>query len=223
MDKQTLAKYLDLANHHQEATLEDIKTLCANVLEYGFNSAFVNPVHVVAARSLMGEKGKVGTVVSFPLGQETLEIKLVTCQKAIEDGADELDISLNVANFKAGAWKEAEAEMTAIVGQVKAQKEATIVKFIIETGCLIDEEIKKASQLVLDSGADFIKTSSGMGPRGASLRDVELIREVVGDKIRIKVAGGVDTLAEALAFIEKGAVRIGTSHAVKIVEENSAQ
>ncbi|MDP3954866.1 MAG: 2-deoxyribose-5-phosphate aldolase, partial [bacterium] len=112
--------------------------------------------------------------------------------------------------------------MRAIVGAVRLEKEATIVKFIIETGCLTDEEIKKASRLVLASGADFIKTSSGMGPRGASLRDIELIKEAVNDKIKIKVAGGVDTLNEALAFIEKGVSRIGTSHAVKIIEEISA-
>lgn len=219
LDKIDLAKYLDLANHHQDTTEEKIKFLCADVLEYGFNSAFVNPCFVGDAKVFLHDEAKVGTVVSFPLGQETQEIKLAAAKKAIEEGADELDVSLNVGYLKAAQWEKSLAEMKAVVEQVRGQKEMTIVKFIIETGCLTDEEIKKASELVLLSGADFIKTSSGFGPRGASLRDVDLIREVVGEKIKIKAAGGIDTYEEALAFIEKGVARIGTSQAVKIIQE----
>lgn len=219
MDKATLAKYLDLANHHQEATLEKIKSLCAQVLEYGFNGAFVNPVFVADAKAFLLGRAKVGTVVSFPLGQETQEIKLAAVAKAIKDGADELDVSLNVGYLKSGLYKESSEEMQEIVQAAKTQKETVLVKLIIEAGCLTDEEIKKASELVLGSGADFIKTSSGFGPRGANLRDVDLIKGVVGEKIKIKVAGGIDTLDEAMAFIDKGVARIGTSGAVKIIQE----
>lgn len=218
LDKIDLAKYLDLANHHQDATEEKIKSLCADVLKYGFNGAFVNPCFVREAKAFLGDEARVGTVVSFPLGQETQELKIVAAKKAIEDGADELDVSLNVGYLKAACWEKSLAEMKAVVEQVRGQKEMTMVKFIIETGCLTDEEIKKASELVLESGADFIKTSSGFGPRGATLRDVDLIREVVGEKIKIKVAGGIDTYEEALVFIEKGVARIGTSQAVKIIQ-----
>lgn len=219
MDPKTLASYLDLANHHQDATLVQIEQLCKDVFTYGFNSVFVNPCYVSAARRFFGGKGKVGTVVSFPLGQETLEIKTATAQKALTDGADELDVSLNVGDFKSGQWEKSLEEMKTLVGQAKSQKKEAIVKLIIETGLLTDEEIKKASELVLASGADFIKTCSGFGPRGASLADVELIRAAVGEKIKIKVAGGIDTLEEVKAFLAKGANRIGTSAAVKIIQE----
>ncbi len=219
MDKNTLVKYLDLANHHQDATVDDIKSLCESVLEWGFNSAFLNPCYVLLAKSILETKAKVGTVVAFPLGQETLDIKLAIAKKAIQDGADELDVSLNIGNFKSGEWESALTEMKTLVGEIKVQKQDEIIKFIIETGCLTDEEIKKASQLVLLSGADFIKTCSGLGPRGASLQDVKLIKEAVGEKIKIKVAGGIDTYQEAISFIEAGVERIGTSQAVKIIKE----
>jgi deoxyribose-phosphate aldolase len=109
--------------------------------------------------------------------------------------------------------------MEAIVNTVKELKKLTLVKFIIETGLLTSEEIKKVSELVLKSGADFVKTCSGWGPRGASLEDVRLIREAIGDKIKIKVAGGIDTLKEAIDFINAGVDRIGTSKAVEILKE----
>ncbi|MDP3888642.1 MAG: deoxyribose-phosphate aldolase [bacterium] len=219
LSREELVKYLDLANHHQSATLEDIKSLCADVAEYGFNSAFVSPFYVADAKAFLSGQGKVGTVISFPLGQETLEIKLQASKKAITDGADELDISLNVGFLKGHIWEETIKEMEQMVTQIRGQKKEEIIKFILETGCLTEEEIQKASELVWRSGADFIKTSSGMGPRGASLRDVEIIKGVVGDQMKIKVAGGVDTLDETLAFIDKGAVRIGTSQAIKIIQE----
>lgn len=219
MDPEKLAKYLDLANHHQEATPEDIKELCQKVKEYGFHSAFVNPCYISLAREFLGEKGIVGTVISFPLGQDTKNTKIIASIDAVKKGADELDISMNVGLFKAGKYDLVLEEMQSIVEAVKNIKKITIVKFIIETGQLSDEEIKKASQLVLESGADFVKTTSGLGPRGASLKDVELIKEAIGAKIKIKVAGGIDTLKEATDFIQAGVDRIGTSKAIEIIKE----
>jgi deoxyribose-phosphate aldolase len=219
MDKHTLAGYLDLANHHQEAKPEDIKLLCKKVKEFGFHSAFVNPYFVPLARDLMGEKGIVGTVVSFPLGQELTDIKVLSAVESARKGADELDISMNVGLFKAGRQVDVLEEMKAVVQSAKSLKPKVVVKFIIETGCLTPEEIKKASELVLLSGADFVKSCSGMGPRGANLEDVKLIKEVIGDKIKIKVAGGIDSLKKAVDFINAGANRIGTSKAVEIIEE----
>lgn len=212
-----IAQYLDFANHKQEAAPEDIKSLCQKVKEYGLHAAFVNPCYVSLAREYMGE-GVVGTAISFPLGQDTSENKVSASIEAAGNGADELDICMNVGIFKSGGHEEVEGEMKEIVSQVKKEHERTIVKFIIETGFLTDDEIKKASELVVASGADFIKTTSGLGPRGASLRDVALIKEVVGDKVKIKVAGGINTYKEAVSFIQAGAHRIGTSHAVEIIK-----
>jgi deoxyribose-phosphate aldolase len=219
MNPKKLAKYLDLANHHQEATPGDIKRLCQEVQKYGFHSAFVNPCYLSLARELLGREGKIGTVISFPLGQDTKNTKILATIDAVGKGADELDVSLNVGLFKGKEEKKVLEEMKAIVAAAKDIKKTVIVKFIIETGLLTDEEIKKASQLVLESGADFVKTTSGMGPRGASLEDVRLIREAVGGKIKIKVAGGIDTLKEAEDFISAGADRIGTSKGVEILHE----
>lgn len=215
-----LSKYLDLANHHADATPQDIRELCQKVKKYGFNSAFVNPSYITLARDVLGSSGAVGTVIAFPLGQETKDIKIVSAISYIKLGADELDVSINVGLFKTGEHESVLEEMKAIVTVSKETKKPTIVKFIIETGFLTDDEIKKASELVLESGADFVKTCSGMGPRGATLKDVELVKSAVGGKIKIKVAGGITNYKQALEFINAGADRIGTSHAVEIVEQS---
>lgn len=223
MDKKTLAKFLDFANHHPEATPQQILDLCQKVKKFGFHSAFVNPCYIQLAKEVLKDKHPVGTVISFPLGQDTREGKVLVAIEATRRGADELDVMMNVGMFKAQKYAEVLEEMKAVNLAAKEVKKETVVKFIIETGFLTEDEIKKASELVLKSGADFVKTCSGFGPRGASLRDVELIRSVVGDKIKIKVAGGIDTLKEALDFISAGAQRIGTSKAVEIIKQTSSK
>lgn len=212
----SLASYLDLANHHANATPDQIKQLCANVIKYKFNAAFVNPLYVPFTKR-HSPNARVGTVVSFPLGQDALDIKLAATKKAAADGADELDISANIALFKTAAWNQATREMIQLVEAAKTITPQIIVKFIIETGYLTSNEIKQASLCVFNSGADFVKTCSGIGPRGTTLEDVRLVREAVGNKINLKVAGGIATHAQALAFIQAGADRIGTSKAVEIV------
>ena len=225
MDRKSFAQYLDLANHHADATEAEIREVCGKVKQYGFHTAFVNSCYVPLAKGEMekggekGERGKVGTVISFPLGQDAKDLKISAAAFAVRAGADELDVSMNVGQFKFGEDDKCLEEMKAIVTAAKEIKTTTVVKFIIETGLLTDEEIKKASLLVLQSGADFVKTCSGYGPRGATLKDVELIKSVVGDKIKIKVAGGISDYQNAQAFIATGAIRIGTSKAVEIIEE----
>ena len=214
-----IAKYLDFANHHPDATPEQIKKLCQNVVKFGFHSAFVNPCYISLAKEYLEDKFPVGTVISFPLGQDTRDGKVLLAIETTRKGADELDVMMNVGLFKAGKYKEVLEEMRAVNLAAKETRRNVIVKFIIETGFLTDEEIKKASELVLKSGADFVKTCSGWGPRGAKLEDVKLIREAIGDKIKIKVAGGIDTYQEAVDFIDAGAARIGTSKAIEIVKE----
>jgi deoxyribose-phosphate aldolase len=217
MDKSALAFYLDFANHHADTGPADIRSLCQKVEKYGFHSAFVNPCWIALAKEILGDV-TVGTVVSFPLGQDSQDSKVLAAMDAARRGADELDISINVGLFKAGQHQLVLAEMKAVVGSVKTIRSSALVKFIIETGFLTDSEIRRAAQLVLKSGADFVKTNSGWGPRGASLKDVGLIRTAVGDKIKLKVAGGIDTYKKAISFIEAGADRIGTSKAVEIIK-----
>lgn len=220
MTKTQLVSYLDLANHQANATPADVRKLCDLVKEFGFHSAFVNPCYVGLARGeLFDTRSKVGTVISFPLGQDTCDVKNVATVNAVGDGADELDICMNVGLFKAGKFTEVKNEMVRLVETAKGIRAKTVVKFIIETGFLTGNEIRKAAGLVLQSGADFVKTCSGMGPRGAKLEDVSLIKGVVGDRVKIKVAGGIGTLQQVKDFLDWGADRIGTSHAVEIYNE----
>lgn len=229
-----LSTYLDLANHHANATSSDVKSICNDVLTYGFNGAFVNPYYISLARSLLAGHSKVGTAFSFPLGQDTLEMKVRSAIECVGLGADELDIVPNnglLINNEHDMYLE---EMKRIVSAVREIGKNTIVKFILETGYFYprkpedmtpelktkgDELVKIGARLIKESGADFVKICSGMGPRGASLNDVRLVKEAVGDTIRIKVAGGIDTLAEAESFITAGAHRIGSSKAVEILKE----
>jgi deoxyribose-phosphate aldolase len=226
-----LAPFLDLANHHANATPEDIRTLCADVVTYGLHAAFVNPCFIARAKDVLGDRAPAGTAISFPLGQETLASKISAANEAVQLGADELDIVPNLGLFLAGDTNGFLAEMTAIVESArmvgnpfgKAQgKPVVVVKFIVECGhfdSLPDakKQLTDAALLIRQSGADFVKLCSGMGPRGVSLEDLKTVKEAVGDTIKIKVAGGVDTRQEAETMISAGANRIGTSHAVAIV------
>lgn len=219
---QPLASHLDLANHHADATPEDIRALCANVVKYGFNAAFVNPCYVSFARRVLAKQAKVGTVISFPLGQDMLDTKIFALRDAIKLGADELDIAPNNGLLLSeGGFGQYREELLTMVQAARTERQDIIVKFIIETGFLEEILIKRAAEAILASGADFVKICSGMGPRGASLEDVKLVREAIGNApIKIKVAGGIDTIEEVRSFLAAGAQRIGTSKAVEIVEQN---
>lgn len=218
--KRNLAPFLDFANHHNNCTHADVTDLCNKVLKYGFNSAFVNPYFIKFAKETMKGEGKVGTVISFPLGQELTAIKVASTEAAIKEGADEIDVCLNVALVKEGLWDESLSEMKAVVEGARSLRSDIIIKFIPEVGLLTDEEIKKVAVLIADSGADFFKTGSGSvgGTRGPEIKDIQLVREAVGQRLKIKMVGGISTYDQALSFIEAGADRIGTSHAVEIVE-----
>lgn len=212
-----IASYLDLANHHPDSTEEQIRDLCQKVKQYNFNAAFVNPFYIQFAKD---QGVKVGTVISFPLGQETLSVKTGCAESYASLGADELDVSLNVGYLKSGKWTESLVEMKAVVETARRVNPKIIIKFIPETGYLTEEEIKKTAEIMADSGADFFKTCSGMGPRGATLDDVRIIRQTIDKRLKIKVAGGIETYEQAISFITAGADRIGTSHAVRIIEES---
>lgn len=219
-----LAQYLDFANHHANATPSDIRTLCKGVVEYGFNSAFVNSCYITLAREFLGNAAKVGTAIAFPLGQDTLPIKKTAVNVAVMLGADELDIVPNIGMFLAGEDDAFFAEMKELVESAHMVGKPVVLKFIIETGYFDalphgSQRIQEASRLIQASGADFVKICSGMGKRGASVADVRLVRKAVGPDMLIKAAGGIDTLEEAQSIIEAGANRIGTSHAIEIVTQ----
>lgn len=214
-----MAQFLDHANHNPESNKGQIGKLCREVLEFGFNAAFVNSCWVGLAKSVLADKGKVGTVVSFPLGQDSTEAKINSCLVVIGDGADEIDVSTNVGWLKSGEDDKYFVELQDIIRAVRNRKETVVVKFIIEACLLSQEEIKKASKMVMDSGADFVKTTSGFGPNDAKLEYVRIIKEVVGDKVRIKAAGGIATAVQVREYLKAGANRIGTSKAVAIIKE----
>lgn len=226
---------LDFANHHADATVEDIRTLCKTVLQYKFNSAFVNPVHVKLARSIMGITGKIGTVVSFPLGQDRTDVKIHSIREAIQDGADELDIVPDISKIKEDKADMFEQELVELTTQARLMRKNIVVKFIIETGLFLPEHfltvktpesqsgqkhIVLAALAIERAGADFIKICSGMGKRGVSVDDVKLIRSNVKPETKIKGAGGIDTKQEVLDLLTAGANRFGTSHAPEIIDEH---
>lgn len=215
---KNIAHVLDFANHRSNATHKDIENLCDAVIQYQFNAAFVNPCYIAYAKEYLQAKGKVGTVISFPLGQEIFAIKIASVKEAAHTGADEIDVSLNVGSIKEAKWDHLLHTMTEIILTARTINQNIIVKFIPETGYLTNHEIQKTAEIMVKAGADFFKTCSGMGPRGATVEDVKLVRAVVGSAIKIKVAGGISTYQQACAFIENGADRIGTSHAPEIVE-----
>jgi deoxyribose-phosphate aldolase len=217
MDNVELASHLDYANHHPHATTADIKYICDQVTLNGFNAAFMYPVWVPYCRQTLQYPGKIGTIVSFPLGQDSLEVKIVSAKQYASWGANELDTVLNISQIKEAKWNAVLYEMQTFVSMVKAEYPQVIIKFIPECGFLTPDEIKYTAQLMVQAKVDFFKTCSGMGPRGANTEDVRLVKEAVGDAILIKCAGGIDNREQAETLLASGAVRLGTSHALDII------
>jgi deoxyribose-phosphate aldolase len=220
MEPTKLAPCLDFANHHPNATKNDIQYVCDQVIKHGFNAAFMNPYWVKIVRVEFGYTGKIGTIVSFPLGQETLDIKVTSAKRYADHGANELDAVCNISLIKEAKWDEVLFEMKTIVTETKEFFPDIIIKFIPECGFLTPDEIKKVAELMVQAKVDFFKTCSGMGPRGAIADDVRFVKEAVGDAINIKCAGGIDTFEKAEELIKAGAVRLGTSKALEIIGIN---
>lgn len=211
-----LAKYIDNTLLKPAATAEQIKALCEESMEYGFASVCVNPTHVeLVAKLLAGSGVKTCTVIGFPLGANTSAVKAFEAEKAVEDGADELDMVINIGALKAGDEQTVKEDIEAVVqaGQGK------LVKVIIETALLTDEEKVRACELAVEAGADFVKTCTGFSGGAANVHDIALMRKTVGPDIGVKASGGVRTKEDALALIEAGATRIGTSSGKAIIAE----
>ena len=207
-------QYIDHTLLKPESTQEQIDHLLSEAVEYQFASVCVNPTWVAhCSKTLAGTGVKVCTVVGFPLGANTSSVKAFETKDAIANGADEIDMVINVGQLKSGQYEVVKADIRAVV----EASQDKLVKVIIETCLLTNDEKVKACQLAVSAGADFVKTSTGFSAAGATVEDIVLMRETVGPNMGVKAAGGARSYEDAEAFIEAGATRIGTSSGVAIV------
>lgn len=199
-----------------ESTREQIKSLCDEALEYNFKSVCINPFWVSYANDILKDSEvSVCTVIGFPLGANTTSMKATEAREAILNGADEVDMVINVGLLKSKEYDLVEEDIKAVVEESKDK----IVKVIIETYLLSDEEIVKACEISMKSGADFVKTSTGFNSAGAKAQDVNLMRKTVGDTLGVKASGGIRDLKTAREMIENGATRLGVSAGIEIIKE----
>ena len=209
MEHKDIYKMIDHTLLKQDATSEEIKKLCKEALEYNFASVCVNPTNVeLAAKILNGSLVKVCTVIGFPLGANTTKIKVLEAKDAIENGATEVDMVINIGRLKDKDYDYVKKDIEAVVNEVKGK---ALIKVIIETCLLADEEKVIACKLASEAKADFVKTSTGFSTGGATPFDVKLMRETVGENMGVKASGGVRTSEYAKELIKNGANRIGAS------------
>lgn len=217
MEHKDIYKMIDHTLLKQDATSEEIKKLCKEALEYNFASVCVNPTNVeLAAKILNGSLVKVCTVIGFPLGANTTKIKVLEAKDAVENGATEVDMVINIGRLKDKDYDYVKKDIEAVVNEVKGK---ALIKVIIETCLLADEEKVIACKLASEAKADFVKTSTGFSTGGATPFDVKLMRETVGENMGVKASGGVRTSEYAKELIKNGANRIGASASIKICTE----
>lgn len=201
----------------QFATFDDIKALCDDAIAYSTASVCIPPCFVEAAKDYFDGKMKICTVIGFPNGYNAAPVKIFETYDAIRHGADEVDVVVNIGDVKAGNYDKVLTELK----EIRSTACEKIMKVIIETCYLSEEEKIRMCEVVTASGADFIKTSTGFGTGGATLEDVILLRKTVGANVKVKAAGGIRTLGDAKLFIEAGADRLGTSAIVRLVKEGA--
>jgi deoxyribose-phosphate aldolase len=217
----SIAALIDHTLLKPEATAADIRKVCAEARHYGFASVCVNPYWVrLVAGELARSPVKVCSVVGFPLGASATQIKVAETAAALRDGANEIDMVLNIGELRGGNDEAVRSDIRAVVETAHAG--GAIVKVILETALLNDEQKVAASLLAKEAGADFVKTSTGFGPGGATAADVALMRRTVGPAIGVKASGGVRTLEDLQTMVAAGANRVGASASVKIVEATAA-
>lgn len=211
-----LAQVIDHTLVRPDATQGDLERACEAAKRYGFACVVVQGSHVTRAMELLyGTLVKVCSVVAFPHGASTTTVKIVEAMEAAKNGADELDVVLNIGMVKSGRYDAVETDIKNVIAMTPGK----VRKVIIETGSLTEDEIVRVCGIAVRSGAEFVKTSTGYGPRGATVEDVRLIRRTVGPTCRIKASGGIKDLATLTALVEAGADRIGTSSGPAIMEE----
>ena len=210
-----LNKYIDHTILKATASSSDVQKLCEEAIEHKFYSVCVNGCYVADAKQLLqGTDVKIAAVVGFPLGAMTTAAKVFEAKEAVENGASEIDMVINVAKLKDGEFEYVENE----IRQIKEAIGENVLKVIIETCYLTDEEKVKACELSLVAKADFVKTSTGFGTGGATYEDVKLMKSVVGDNAKVKASGGVRDKETAQKYVELGAERLGTSSGIDIVK-----
>ena len=215
MDINKILSKVDHTLLKQSATWDEIKAICDDGIKYKTASVCIPASFVKRAKAYVGDKVKICTVIGFPNGYSTTATKVFETRDAIYNGADEIDMVINIGDLKDGNYD-------AILNEIKAIKlacDTKILKVIIETCMLSKEEKIKMCEIVTKSGADFIKTSTGFGGNGATFEDIEIFANNVGSQVKIKAAGGISSIADAEKFISLGADRLGTSRIVKIVKE----
>lgn len=212
-----IAKYIDHTLLKGDATQEMIEKLCQEAIDYDFMSVCVNPVWVKYASKLLdGTDVKVCTVIGFPLGANATETKVFETKQAIADGAHEIDMVMNIGAAKSGDWDRVKHDIQAVV---EVTERPAILKVILETSLLTTDEIVHASKISKEAGADYVKTSTGFSPAGATVENVKLMRETVGNNMGVKASGGISSYEDAQAMIEAGASRLGASKGIQIVSQ----
>lgn len=218
MDKSEVLKHVDHTLLLQPSTWEEIRQICDDAVKYRTASVCIPPCYVKQAHEYMGDQMTVCTVIGFPNGNMTTAVKEFETKDAIANGASEIDMVINIGWVKDQKYDLVEAEIRAL----KAACGEKILKVIIETCLLTDEEKIKMCEVVTKAGADYIKTSTGFSTGGATFEDVELFAKYVGPKVKIKAAGGISSMADAEKFLALGADRLGTSRIVKIIKNEEA-
>ena len=214
MDINEILSKVDHTLLSPTATWEEIKSICDDGMKYKTASVCIPPCYVKSAKEYVKHNLKICTVIGFPNGYSTLETKLFETQNALNSGADEIDMVINLGDVKQKKFEAIENE----VRKIKSVCKDKILKVIIETCLLTDEEKIKMCEIVSKSGADFIKTSTGFSKSGATIHDVELFKNNISDSVKIKAAGGISSLEDAENFLKAGASRLGTSRIVKLVK-----
>lgn len=218
MVRQSVASMIDHTLLKPEATRQEILTLCTEAKEYQFASVCVNPVWVpFVVETLQGSSVAVCTVIGFPLGASTIDTKIAETKEAVLNGAMEIDMVINIGLLKSGDKETIKKEIQAIVQAAQGK----VVKVIMETCLLTEEEKITACMIAKEAGVHFVKTSTGFSTGGATVEDVALMRKIVGDQMGVKASGGIRTWDDAKALIQAGATRIGASKGIQIVEEEN--
>ena len=214
MDRKEIVAHVDHTQLKAFATWEDIEKLCEEAVEFQTASVCIPPCYVRRVRQKYGNRLKICTVIGFPLGYSVTEAKVEETRRALEDGADEIDMVVNISDVKNGDYDKVTQEIIS----VKRECLNHILKVIVETCYLTEKEKIAMCHAVTDAGAEYIKTSTGFGTAGADMADISLFKEYIGDAVKIKAAGGIRTKEDMEAFLEAGCDRIGSSSAAEIMK-----
>ena len=214
MNKKEFAKKIDSTLLRPDATEAEIRELCRIAREYGFATVALPSQYMKLALELLEGSGVGFDALRFPLGIQSTETKVHEAVEAVKLGCTEVDMVMALGKFKSGKYQEVEDEIRAVREAIPD----VVLKVIIETHYLTDDEKRKAAELVANAGADFVKTSTGFAPTGATVEDIKLLYETVGDRIKVKASGGIRTTEQALALLEAGASRLGASNAHRLVD-----